>query len=161
MLFNVPQYIDVEDKVAGPLTAKQLGWMMLMFVILVVMYMSISNKAIFYIAALPIVMIFVALAFVRPYGQTLISLVLAGIKFSLLPKVYVWKRTIQHAPTPSVSVNKKISEQEGLEKAHEERKKKALENLGNIAKIIDSRGKEADQKTGDFLRAENKTEIKR
>jgi len=29
MLFNVPQFIDIEDKIVGPLTAKQLGWLAL------------------------------------------------------------------------------------------------------------------------------------
>ncbi|EKD71060.1 MAG: hypothetical protein ACD_46C00281G0001, partial [uncultured bacterium] len=38
MLINVPQYIDVEDKVAGPLTIKQLGWLIALGIMLLILW---------------------------------------------------------------------------------------------------------------------------
>lgn len=158
MLFNVPQYIDVEDKVAGPLTAKQLGWLFLMGGILVVMWLMITNKVVFFVGAIPVVFIFVSLAFVRPYGQTLISFVMAGIGFFIMPKIYVWKRTVQASQLPNIATKQKEAKSEQLAKSHEERKEKALENLRGIAKIIDTRGQKYDQST---IEATKPVEIKK
>ena len=47
MLINVPQYIDVEDKVAGPLTLKQLGWMLAMGIILLILWNVFSGIVFF------------------------------------------------------------------------------------------------------------------
>jgi hypothetical protein len=91
MLFNVPQYIDVEDKVAGPLTAKQLLWMIGMSAVLLVLW-NIFDLAAFFAAAIPVVLIFVALAFYRPYNQPLIVFVKNALFFLIRPKVYVWNR---------------------------------------------------------------------
>ena len=43
MLFNVPQYIDVEDKIVGPLTGKQLLWMIGMGIMLLVLWNTVSR----------------------------------------------------------------------------------------------------------------------
>ena len=68
MLINVPQYIDVEDKVAGPLTMKQLGWMIVMGITLLILW-NVLPFAGFLVIGFPIAMVFVALAFFKPYGQ--------------------------------------------------------------------------------------------
>ena len=75
MLINVPQYIDVEDKIVGPLTAKQLGWIIAMSVILLILYKTVPGP-VFFILGLPVAILFVSLAFLRPYGQPLISFLL-------------------------------------------------------------------------------------
>src|SRR4030042_3818231 len=91
MLFNVPQYIDVEDKVAGPFTAKQLLWMFGCGATLLVLW-NVLNKTAFIIIAILVILIFGALAFYRPYNQPLIKLVYFAIMFLFRPKVYVWRR---------------------------------------------------------------------
>ena len=70
MMFNVPQFIDVEDKIAGPLTVKQLLWMIGMVAVLLAIFFSLDG-AVMVIAAIPVVLLFVALAFYRPNGQPL------------------------------------------------------------------------------------------
>lgn len=91
MLFSVPQYIDIEDKVAGPLTARQLLWMIGMGAVLLVLW-NIFDPAAFFVSAVPTVLIFVAFAFVRPYGQPMIMFFKNAILFIVRPKVYVWNR---------------------------------------------------------------------
>lgn len=91
MLFNVPQYTNVEDKVAGPLTIKQLGWLFGMTGVLIFLH-SILDEIPFWIAAIPITGLFAAFTFYRPNGQPLFNYVLYGITFLFRPKVYVWKR---------------------------------------------------------------------
>ena len=70
MLINVPQYIDVEDKIAGPLTVKQLGWIIGLGIILLVLW-NIVPAPVFFILGIPLAIFFVALAFYKPYGRPL------------------------------------------------------------------------------------------
>lgn len=94
MMFSVPQFIDVEDKVAGPLTWRQLLWMIGLLVLLLMIYTFIGGGVLFVIVALPIVLIFSALAFYRPQGESLLSLVGHGFFFIFRPKVAVWERPV-------------------------------------------------------------------
>lgn len=130
MLFNVPQYIDVEDKVAGPLTVKQLFWMIGMVAVLMILW-SIFDRAAFFAAAIPVVCAFVALAFYRPYNQPLIVFIGNAILFIVRPKVYVWDRPSaiskqRQAPAPlaqaPVATPKNVS----------------IEEVSRLAKIVDS-----------------------
>ena len=91
MLFNVPQFIDIEDKIVGPLTAKQLGWLALGGVVLLVFYNFLDTQA-FFLAAVICAGIFGALAFYKPYNQPLISFLMSSVYFTVRPRMYVWKR---------------------------------------------------------------------
>jgi hypothetical protein len=91
MLFNVPQFIDIEDKIVGPLTAKQLGWLALGGIVLFILFNFLDQSA-FIIAAVIVVIIFGALAFYRPYNQPLISFIGSSISFIFRPRLYIWKR---------------------------------------------------------------------
>src|SRR6266702_3308356 len=103
MLINVPQYIDVEDKIAGPLTAKQLGWIIGLGIILLILW-NVVPFVVFIILGFPLAILFVALAFYKPYGQPLGSFLIFGIMYFFRPKVYMWKRTperiVNNAPKP-------------------------------------------------------------
>jgi hypothetical protein len=91
MMFNVPQFIDVEDKIAGPLTAKQLFWMMGMFATIMVVAYFFPGAAT-YVIAVPVVIVFTLLAFYRPSGQPLIMYVVHGFFFLFRPKLLMWDR---------------------------------------------------------------------
>lgn len=93
MMSSVPQFIDIEDKIAGPLTWRQLLWMIGMGVLLLVLYNVVGGVG-FIVLAIPIVLIFSALAFYRPQGQPLISFVGHGFFFFFRPKVAVWERPV-------------------------------------------------------------------
>jgi hypothetical protein len=91
---NVPQFIDVEDKIAFGLTGKQLLWMAGGVALLVVSY-SLFDRQLFFAVGFFIVLIFGSLAFVRPQGVPLISFVGFSLMFFLKPKSYIWKRVYQ------------------------------------------------------------------
>lgn len=128
MLFNVPQYIDVEDKVAGPLTAKQLLWMIGMGAALMVLW-NLFDSAAFFAVAVPVVCIFVAMAFYRPYNQPLIMFIGSALIFMIRPKVYVWNR-----PT---KVSSPTKEKEAPEVITISKKVTAAE-VSRLAKIVDN-----------------------
>lgn len=146
MLINVPQYIDVEDKVAGPLTAKQLGWMIVMGIILFIMW-SMLPKIAAIIAAIPVVLIFVALAFYKPYGQPLGSFVMFGVLYFFKPKFYIWKRAVEKIELPH-----SISKVETKAKMDNSNKEKMLSNVSELAMIMDSDGKEKNEKILEILK---------
>jgi len=54
---------------------------------------SLVPGPVFFILGLPITILFVALAFYKPYGQPLGSFAIFGAMYFLRPKIYIWKRT--------------------------------------------------------------------
>ncbi len=145
MLFNVPQYIDIEDKIAGPLTAKQLLWMFGMGAVLLVLW-GILDKSVFFAAAIPVILIFAALAFYRPYNQPLIKFIFSGILFIFRPKVYIWKRTFE---------KKSIRHKNEKEPAIIKKKEKLAPSAGNIemlARVLDSEGQERSKKIEEIIK---------
>ena len=118
MLFNVPQFIDIEDKIVGPLTAKQLGWLALGGVIALVLY-GLLDKSAFIFSAIIVAIIFGGLAFYRPYNQPLINFISSSIMFIVRPKLYLWekevqletKKTVSHQNTPTDTPRKSFDSQ--------------------------------------------------
>ncbi|HRY82516.1 MAG TPA: PrgI family protein [Candidatus Moranbacteria bacterium] len=107
MLFNVPQFIDIEDKIVGPLTAKQLGWLGIAGVLLLIFWGTLTFSTFVFVAIITLG-IFGALAFYRPYNQPLSNLIMSGINYFIKPKVYVWKRYYDNIKaTSQVSVHPK------------------------------------------------------
>jgi hypothetical protein len=136
MLINVPQYIDVEDKIAGPLTAKQLGWLIGLGMILLILWNMVPFP-VFFILGLPISILFVALAFFKPYGQPLGSFVIFGIMYFFRPKIYVWKRMPQNI------IN--IPQKTQIKKVELPDKHLTSDSLRDLAQLLDSEGMNANK----------------
>jgi len=115
MFFEVPQFIDIEDKIAFQLTTKQLGWFALGGV-LVFLSWSIFEKGAFIFASILIALASSAMAFVRPYGLSMASFFSYGAQYFLKPRVYIWQKT-------SFQITKKENEKTSL-KRDEARQKK-------------------------------------
>jgi hypothetical protein len=130
MMFNVPQFIDVEDKIAGPLTAKQLFWMIGMFAAIMVVAFFFPGP-VTYIIAVPIVIVFALLAFYRPGGQPLISYVVHGFFFLFRPKLLVWNRS----RASSVRTVERKPEQKGPERTRTVNS----EEIRRMAEMMDRR----------------------
>ena len=133
-MFNVPQFIDIEDKVAGPLTWKQLLWMIGMGVSLLVLF-NVFDQAFFYVTAVPVVLIFVALAFYKPGGISMPRFIFYGFLFLFRPKVSVWERPLPRASSRSnsQSIGKSISS----EMKNPEEKRLTQDTLKELADILD------------------------
>lgn len=91
MQAGVPQFIDVEDKIAFGLTAKQLLWLGGGLALLVAAY-TLFDRQLFYAVGFFVVIIAGTFAFWRPQGVSLISFVGFTLHFFLKPKKYIWKR---------------------------------------------------------------------
>jgi len=131
MMFNVPQYIDIEDKIVGPLTAKQLGWLALGGITILLFWFTLATVP-FIIMTVITALIFGALAFYRPYNMTLISFLMSALSFGVKSKTYVWKRIsdnikkVEHAPKKIAIVSR-------------EKKKLNQQKLSEISSILDKK----------------------
>ena len=130
MLFNIPQFIDKEDKLVGPLTAKQLGWLAGAGVVMLVLFNVLDTSA-FFLAAIPVLAIFGALAFYRPNNQPLLVFVLSSLSFVFRPKMYVWRRLPEKIAPPKKT--KRSVE------AVKEKRAVNEEKISEISKILDQR----------------------
>ncbi len=135
MLFGVPQYIDVEDKIAGPLTARQFLWMLGLGALLIVMW-NIFDRVAFYVIAVPVCMVFAAFAFYRPHGVPLIAFIGYGLTFLLQPKVYVWRR-----PQENFYSKRRARQKETFkERFYKESSSVSPNDFAALADVLDSEG---------------------
>jgi hypothetical protein len=128
MLFNVPQFIDIEDKIVGPLTGKQLGWLALGGVIMLVFWAFLNTVA-FYASSVVTALIVSAFAFYKPYNQTLLNFILSSIYYMFRPRMYVWKRMPEAI--------KPIAKRAKGDERPQERKKVSGEKISEISQLLD------------------------
>lgn len=131
MLFNIPQFIDKEDKIVGPLTAKQLGWMFGAGAVMLLLWAALDSSA-FILASIPVIGIFSALAFYRPNNMSLIAFIGSAVTFSFKPKMYIWKRVPE-------KINIKKPPQKKLEVIIHEKRVVNENKIGEISKLLDQR----------------------
>lgn len=132
MLFNVPQFTDIEDKVVGPFTAKQMGWLALGGIALFLSWSVLDIQA-FFIAAVIIVLFFGALAFYRPYNQPFIQFIFSGVSFFFRPKMYVWRRVYDTMASAKKTSMPKIEKKKTVKKKLDYRK------IEDLTKILDTK----------------------
>ncbi len=95
MQFQVPQFIEVEDKIFGPFTFKQFLYLAGGAGLCYVIYRFLG----FYLGLIPIVIVggfASALAFLRINNRPFILIVESAVKYQLSKKLYLWR----HNPTP-------------------------------------------------------------
>lgn len=135
MMSSVPQFVDVEDKVAGPLTWKQLLWMLAMGGVLLVVFLMFSTT-ISILIAIPVVLAFLALAFYKPNGFPLSAFIGQAFFFMFRPKIAVWERPVM----PMVSVKPKAEPEKEVPVAAVA-KDLNRDKLRELARIMDSQGR--------------------
>ncbi len=91
---GVPQFIEIEDKIAFGLTAKQLLWMGAGVAFLVVAY-SLFDRQLFFAVGFFIVLITASFAFWRPQGISMITFAGFTLQYFMKPRNYIWKRVYE------------------------------------------------------------------
>ena len=92
MRYQVPQFVDIEDKVIGPLTVKQFLIYVVAGMILVPVFLS-TAIALFLTIALPILGIAAVFAHVRPGGKSLFASIGSAVGFLARGRLFIWRRT--------------------------------------------------------------------
>lgn len=111
MQFKVPQFIDVEDKVVGPLTFKQFAYLAggagLVYLSFKILPVLIALPV-----AIALAVLALALAFMKYNEKPFVHTVEAFIKFYLRSRLYLWKKHPQKN-TEEVSVAQKTTSDRG------------------------------------------------
>lgn len=135
-MFSVPQFIDVEDKIAGPLTWRQLLWMIALGAIEFILY-TLFDQTLFIIISIPLVLFFIALAFYRPGGFSMASFIGNAVFFVFRPKIAIWER-----PAFTTLPAKKPEDHPGhAASASPETKVLTREKIAELARMIDNQSK--------------------
>lgn len=91
MRFQIPQFIDVEDKIFGPFTLKQFIYLAggaSVGVVCVVLFGVFFGLLI----ASPIIILSLALAFYKVNNRPFINFLESAFKYSTQKKLYIWKK---------------------------------------------------------------------
>lgn len=109
MQFQVPQFIETEDKIAGPFSLKQ--FVFLGGIALVCFLLFYVLQSMFLAAVLSLILAGggVALAFVKVNGKGLPSILGSALRFYWKPQTYVWQ-----AENPSIR-KEEVIESSGLQ----------------------------------------------
>jgi len=97
--YQVPQFIEIEDKIFGPLTLKQFiylaggGGLCLVFFTLLPMWLTI-------LLGIPVMAFSGALAFYEVNGRPFIIAVEHAVMYFIGHKLYLWKQRSAEAPQP-------------------------------------------------------------
>ncbi|KKT80604.1 MAG: hypothetical protein UW76_C0012G0005 [Parcubacteria group bacterium GW2011_GWF2_44_8b] len=111
MRFQVPQFIEIEDKLFGPLTFKQFVYVAGGVGLSVILFLFLPTFLAI-IIALPIVLFAAALAFYKVNSKPFVNVVEAFVKYTLTNKLYIWKKE------EKVAVAKEATEGKPLEQVY-------------------------------------------
>lgn len=91
MRFEVPQFIEIEDKIFGPLTWRQFLYLGGGVGMAVVIFLT-TNLFVFILIGLPLGAIGIALAFVRINNRPFSYLLEAMFNYMLGQRMYLWRK---------------------------------------------------------------------
>lgn len=92
MQFRVPQFIDMEDKVFGPFTLKQFGYMVGAGGVSFLIWTFIPIHFIAVIVIVPVAGLFLSLAFVKYNNRAFGEILESAFNYYIGAKVYTWKQ---------------------------------------------------------------------
>lgn len=98
MRFQVPQFIEIESKIFGPLTFKQFIYLAGGAGVVFLLYITLP----FFIAVMfiaPVAAFAVALAFYKVHNRPFIKVTESAFRYFTAPKIYVWKKEKSQQPT--------------------------------------------------------------
>jgi hypothetical protein len=90
MQFQVPQFIDTEDKIVGPLSLRQFAFVAAGGILSAILYFSVQPW-LWIICSIIIFGAAIALAFVKVEGRPFASVLVSAFNFYWKPQTYVWQ----------------------------------------------------------------------
>jgi|SRR3989344_3757677 len=90
MHFQVPQFIETEDKIVGPFTLRQFIYIGSAAILVFFLYFTVAQWLWFILSAV-IIGVGISLALVKVNGRPLPALIMALFGFAWQPQEYVWQ----------------------------------------------------------------------
>lgn len=115
MQFQVPQFIETEDKIIGPLSLRQFIYIAVGAGISFSLYFAVQ---VWVFAILSVIFLgaSAALAFVQINGQPLVKIIIAAFHFYWSPQTYVWQPNQPTLPKNQETLKGETKEGFSLEK---------------------------------------------
>jgi len=104
MKFQVPQFIDTEDKIFGPLSFKEFAYIAGGCGLSYILYRFIPSFLFALLFIVPVIGFAAALAFYKPNNKPFIEMVQSALAFSMGNKLYIWKK--ENKPIKDREANK-------------------------------------------------------
>src|SRR6266481_8103956 len=92
MQYPVPQFIDIEDKIIGPFTLKQFGFIFGGGILIVAFFKLFGTGFVFFIFSVPIGIASAILAFGSFNGRRMYDAVPLLIRFMTADKLYIFEQ---------------------------------------------------------------------
>ena len=108
--FQVPQFLDIESKIVGPLTLKQFAFIAAPVLISFFLFFTL-NTIVWVIIAAILILTGAAFAFIKLNGRPLYIMTIHAVTFFWQPKTFFWKRPLvqEVVNVPTVTVEAKRS----------------------------------------------------
>ncbi|MBI4948417.1 PrgI family protein [Candidatus Berkelbacteria bacterium] len=139
MQFKVPQNIDMQDKIIGPLTLVQFFYLLFGGLIIYILFNNLMLRGqtlVFFVLAVPIGLFSFAMAFLKIQDVPFPSFFMALIKYSRTPRSRVWQH--YNAPTPAPTKPKSVKKSEPIKKSFDTVK------VSELSELLDS-SREGDE----------------
>ncbi len=91
--FEVPQFIDTESKIVGPLTIKQFIFIAVPALIVFFLFF-VLNTYMWVIVTVILMSLGASLAFIKVNKMPFYKIMIAGVKYFWEPKLFLWRRPI-------------------------------------------------------------------
>lgn len=92
MQFRVPQFIDIEDKILGPLTWKQAAYCLGAAGVTYISLRFTGSKLLGLVFAAPFAGVFLAMAFVKINNQSFIEIIEHAFNYYAKSNLYTWRK---------------------------------------------------------------------
>ncbi len=133
MQFQVPQFIDTEDKIVGPFSLKQFGYVGAAAIVSAIFYFF-AQTWLWVIVSIIFFGIAFALAFVKIEGRSFANVIVSAFYFYWKPQTYVWQP--EH---PVVHLTQEKIKAEAGRSALEEILAKSAAKTRSVMKSVPSR----------------------
>ncbi len=98
MQFSVPQFIEFESKIVGPLTIRQFAFIAVPFLVSFALFFVLILPVWILVAAL-LLSVGAAFAFVKIAGRPLYKVALYALKYFWQPRLFLWRTPIVRQQT--------------------------------------------------------------
>lgn len=135
MRFQVPQFVDIEDKIIGPLTLRQFLIYVVTVMILVPIYLG-SDMSLFITLAVPTLGLAALFAHFKLHGRSLFAIIGHGSAFVMRGQLFLWRRlgTDKHLPISGADIEEyEALAATGIGSLSD--RARALETVGNIVNV--------------------------
>ncbi len=118
MQFRVPQFIDMEDKIVGPLTLKQFAYILGAGGFSFLLWTFIPIKILAVILIIPVGGLFLALAFLKINDRPFVEVLESAFNYYSGSKIYTWRQPTDNPEDKTQNIVTQATQEVAVAKAN-------------------------------------------